>query len=717
MKAREEETARLGVGRSTSGPLGPYNPAHMGRRILRYLLVGLVLLLLGGLWAFSFFFFNPFEGGYDYPISSLIPREVDFYASKNELRRDFDPFPRLAFQSAFEASPAGKALLDLGLREQVASWNVEPALAELERVLAQLPVHVDPLSVFGGEGLAVAGHFAGTSLADAKWALYGRTSWLGKLAVELLAGGWLDLAGQGLTLQPVEHEGQALGVQLSGGQLARPLFLGRLQDVVIVASDAEFLVAAEQFEKTRGQDSLGQSAKYDDHIKVAALSGDELELFLDQRALAENLKLAGTWPDPRSNELSTALSARLFQLGTLRELIGTVDFARAVTLDFGGELSSNVLSPFQQRLYDQRGFDKDQLLEAARLAPADVGLFAYLHGDIGDLLRELRTVVNALDPAAVTNLEDFVRAAWNHADLEPLIEDLDEALRDRVAFFVRDYDYPPEAGANVPVPPHDDTPVYAWALVLWPKDQARIDAIRKVISRNDVVEMLKIQGATPGSSGLWENTLQGGAKVNEYWNVLVPGTGHLATLEMKGREPYLVITNENRLLGQIFKAYNTGATDEGLGRLADETSFRIWAASGLPSANLLVWCAPGAVAETSRRIARRQIDLNAADTIDWDVERPRIEREVLARDFPGEVWGNVSDGNLDSYKMRVEDAVTRFQAEYLEQHLPELRADSERWLRASGVIEASFLELATDRKRLHLHARIGLGFLGGSSAP
>jgi hypothetical protein len=680
----------------------------MSRRILRYALIGLVLLLLGGLWAFSFFLFNPFEGRYDHKIASLISREVDFYAAKSQLARDFEPFPRPIFLDELEQSPSGKAILELGLRERVASWKIEEALAGLEQVLEQLPVRIDPLSVFGGQALALAGHFAGPDLASVQWAVYGRTSWLGKLAVELVAGGWIDLAAQGITLAPFEHEGETVGVQLSGGQLTRPLYLARILDVVIVASDGAFLVQAEQLEQ-RGQDSFGQSAKYADNIASEALTGDELELYFDQRALAENLKLAGTWPDPRTRELGPALAAKLFQLGTVRELIGTADFARALSLDFVGELSSNVLAPFQQRLYDERGFDKEQLFEAARLAPADAGLFAYLHGDVGDLLRELRAVFLGLDPAAVQNLEDFVRAAWNHADLDPLIADLDAALRDRAAFFVRDYDYPEELGESVP--PHDDTPVYAWALVLWPKDQARIDAIRKVLSRNDVVEMLKIQGATPGSSGLWENTLAGGAKVNEYWNVLVPGTGHLATLEMKGREPYLVLTNENRLLGQIFKAYHTGATDEGLGRLAEETSFQTWAERGLPSANLMLWFAPGAMADTTRRIAQRSIDQSAADHIDWTVERPRIEREVLTRDFPGEVWGNVSDASRDSYEMRVQEEVERFQAAFLEQNLPGLRAESERWLQASGAIQNSFFQLATDRKRLRLHGRIGLGFL------
>lgn len=680
----------------------------MGRRILRYFLIGLVLLLLGGLWAFSFFLFNPFEGSYDYPVASLVPREVDFYVSKGRLADDFRPFPHLVLEQEFAASPAGKAILDLGLRQRLADWNVEGALAELDRALAQLPVRVDPLALFGGRDLALAGNFAGTSLAEADWAVYGRTNWMGKLAVELVAGDWLDLAQQGLKLEPFEHEGQKLGVQLSGGQLARPLFLARIQDVVIVATQGQTLVAAKALEGTRGQDSLDRSAKYTDNIVRTGEEGDELELYLDQRGLAERLKVAGTWPDPRSRDLGLALVARLFQVGAVRELIGTLDFARAVTLDLVGELSSNVLSPFQQRLYDERGFDKDLIQEVARLAPDDVGFFAYLHADPGDLLRELRSVVMGLDPAAITNLEDFVHTAWNYPDLEPLINDIDEALRDRVAVFVRQYDYPPEVGDRVP--PHDDTPVFAWAIVLWPENQAKVDAIRRVLERDDVVSMLRIQGATPGSSGLWENTLQGGAKIKEYWNVLIPGTGHVATLEMKGREPYLVISNEGRLLGQIFKVYNTGRTEEGLTPLAEDAAYLTWVKNGLGSANLLAWFAPRKLEKTSRLIAARQAQEGGADTIDWNVERPRIEREVLAKNFPGETWGRVSAENQNAYEMLVQQEADRFQQRYLEERLPALRAGSERWLRALSAIDGAFFELATDRKHLRLHGRVGLDF-------
>jgi hypothetical protein len=678
----------------------------MGRRLLRYFLIGLVLLLLGGLWAFSFFFFNPFEGDYDYPVASLIPREIDFYAAKNGLARDFDPFPRPAFLDEFEASPSGKAILDLGLRERVARSGLPEALAELGRVQAQLPVDVDPLGVFGGKALAVAGYFAGPDVANANWALYGRTSWLGKLALELVAGGWIDLAPQGLTVKPFEHEGKALGVELAGGRMPRPLFLSRIQDVVIVATQRELVERAHALEATRGQDSLDRAAKYTDNVVRTATPGDELELYVDQRAVAENLRLAGTWPDPRSNDMATALLARLFQLGSLRELIGTLDFAEVVSLDAVGELSSNVLSPFQGRLFDARGFDRAQMTEVAKLVPADAGVFVYMHADIGDLLRELRSVVQTLDPAAISNLEDFVRSAWN-TDLDSFIGDIDAALRDRVGFFLREYDYPPEVGPNVP--PHDDTPVFAWAVILW-EDKPKVEAIRSVIKRDDVVAMLRIQGATPGSGGLWESTLQGGAKVDEYWNVLVPGTGQIATLEMSGSEDFLVISNENRLLGQIFKVYSTGRTEEGLTRLAEQGAFRNWVANGLPSANFLAWFAPRAIAPTSRRIAARAATDYGSDTIDWRIERPRIEREVLARDFPGEAPGRISAKNRDEYETKVQEEVDRFEARYTEQNVPKLRAESERWLQALGATQCSFFELATDRKRLRLHGRVALDF-------
>jgi hypothetical protein len=47
------------------------------------------------------------RGRYEYPIASLIPRDVAFYAAKNDLASAFDPFPQPVILERFEASPIG----------------------------------------------------------------------------------------------------------------------------------------------------------------------------------------------------------------------------------------------------------------------------------------------------------------------------------------------------------------------------------------------------------------------------------------------------------------------------------------------------------------------------------------------------------------------------------------------------------------------------------
>ena len=110
------------------------------KKLLRILGTVLGLLLVVGYFAFSTYFFSPFEGGLDADVAGLVPRKVQFFAAKAHLDRDFDPFPRLAAAEDFALDETWSSVLQSpeysGLMEAI---GVEAALAEVEAAAGDLP--------------------------------------------------------------------------------------------------------------------------------------------------------------------------------------------------------------------------------------------------------------------------------------------------------------------------------------------------------------------------------------------------------------------------------------------------------------------------------------------------------------------------------------------------------------------------------------------------
>jgi hypothetical protein len=667
-------------------------------RFLRILLTCVVILLFTGYFAFSTLLFSPLESAYEYDVSSLIPRNVDFYFAKADLSDDFDPLPRLAFADDFEASEHARELLALpAYRNLMEELGVEEALASIEESLEELPAAVDPLAVLGGSDLALAGHFRGAALDQADWTLYARTNWMGKLIVELLRyPGLLDLEERGLSV--VEEEDW---VQLSGGQLARTLYVTRIRDVIVLGTTAEMVAQAHELEASRGENSLGLSAKYGDNIEKSTREGDELEAYLDYRAFAENKMLAGTWPDTLSEDFAEALVGKFWQIGSVRELMGILGFGTGVSLRLSGVISSETMTPVQGRLCRTRGFDRAQVVgpqQLASLIPADVGAFGYLHIHIGDLVRQ---AMGTAEDALVSNLEDLVRQAWGYADLHPLIDDVSTAFRDRIAFCLTENDYPDDPDSDgdgfSDGPPHNTIPTYAWALVLWVADMEKVQEIRARIHHNQGV--FGIQGRTPGSKGVFENKVRGGHQVYEYWQPMIDGTGHIATLRMN---ELFVISNHHKLLDEIVGTYYGG--EQEAARLSEDPWFLTQVNAGLPSVNLLLWLNPRAVSDTRMTFARERARDDLA--IDWSIERPRIEKLLLKEHFPGERWGALSPGIEEQLALYYDEAADEFEREFRGQHEPALRARYEREVRASEILRGALFELAIGTKELDLFARL-----------
>lgn len=674
------------------------------RRLLRLVLTGLVVLLLAGYGAFTTFFFNPFEADYEFDVATLVPRDVDFFTAKADLEQDFDPFPVPAFAEELQASAAGQVLdRQVWYQDLLRELDVAGAIASLEEALSQAPVDVDPLGLFGGEDLALAGYFEGAELADARWAVLGRTGWIGKFGVELLdRPGWIGLDAQGITAEPVRATIQAkeqdVGVTLSGGQLTRPLTVARISDVVVLSVDPELAVAVARLASVRGEDSFGLSAKFADRIDVERRDGDELELFVDSVKLSRAMGWDTAWPDRGADTFFSAFLGRLFQLSFVNELAGRLAFAGGLTLDLEGQLSSEQLNSTQKRLYRQRHLDKNALRQMAFLAPSDVGLFVTLRGGVSDLLT---AALESIDEGSLQLFEDLVLDVWGYQDPSQLIQDLDEALQGKATFFVRANDYPAKADD----PPNDGATVLAWALALVPEDSEKLKKVLDQIRTKPRAFGLERVGNE--GNGIYTIPASTGSIITEYMNPLVPGTGQIATLDVRVNETYFLVSNSRNFLGHIDETLNdiNGALSRSLG---SRVEFEAFVNTGLPSASALAWVDPRAIGPTLRKIFEETVRIQARSQIDWNSIRPGVEREVSRDNFGGATPGSLSNTQTEEFERLVEMRLDAIETEKVSETAPALRQAAFDRISLWEGVRTGLFELALDPKELAFHARLAI---------
>jgi len=669
------------------------------KRLLRILVILAVVTGFGGYFVFQVSFFNPLEGGYEYDISTLAPRDVDFFVAKAQLAEDFDSFPHLGIADQVKDTPSWRAWKrSPEYAEFDEAYGYEAALAQLEALPEQLR-GLDALSIFGGEDLSVAGYFRGPDLAQADWVVYGRVSFLGKLAVASLAHpGLIGLENQGLSAAVEEDL-----VSLSGPQLAREIFVGRVKDVAIIGTSAELVRAATDLEARSGEDSFGLSANYFDHIQNArrSVKATEVELFIDWRAYAENMRLTGRWPDPESEDYFPAFFGRLFQLGSLKSAVGVMGFDHGVSLDLHGELSSELMTPAQKTIYRERGAERAWFMaNPAQIARADSAFFLYLEIDVGDLLREM---LAAAEPALRSNVEDLVRGTGKYNSTDQLIEELDSIFQGRVALIVRENDYP----AREDDPPHNGVPVPAIAVVLWTDGEQsahqRISALHSMITENQ--GRLGLEGRA-GSGGVFLNPLSTGHEVWEFWTQFVDGTGHIAT-GIDGRR--YIISNSYSMIEDMIRVYNEGG--QGAERLSERPDFRQLVREGLPQANAVVWVNPRSLSKVTGKFAQFDAEREVLDNINWESERAREEEAVLREQFPGQQRGRLDAATQEAVNQIVGPRLDAMQVRLMEEQVPVVRARLERASTYREIASGILIMLALDPKQydLTMAALIPLG--------
>lgn len=663
-------------------------------RFLRIFLILTAVVLFVGYFLFSKLFFSPFEGGLDASVAALVPRQVDFFVGKPDLSSSFSGFPRLAGMSEIERSRLWQEWTGSPQHaEFMQESGMDESLAQLDQALAQVPGGVDLLSVFGGRDLAVAGNFRGSDMAQADWAVYGTVNWTGKLAVSLLRyPGLIGLEAQGISVRKEEDY-----VVLNGGQLPRELYVARVRDVAIVSTQVEMITAAFDLRTKSYQDSMKQSAPYFDHIQNAPRSAarDEIELSLDVRAMLEELKISGAWPDANSQDVLPALLGKYFQLASLKNALGVVGYDEGLLVDLHAELSSELISPPQKRLHRIRGFDRQTLLsEAAAFAPADSCAMFYLRADIGDLLRQ---VIFSLEPATRDLIEDTFRNTGAYGSLDKLVGELDGAFKDRAVLIVRANDYPEDPQG----PPHTDDPVFTMALVLWTNELQTIVDLRELIGQNGA--RFGLRGRNPGDPGYFKNDgVAGGYQVFEFWSEFVPGTGVVAMTTTNVAGGVTVISNSFQMLGHILKTYTQGGPR--YPQLAESGQFLALVNSSLSNANATAYLNPRSAAPTLRQQAER----SARDSIsvDWKAERARLVDKVLREKYPGKRAGQLDPQIQNDVDSIVDPQLKQMQRNILSEKVPALVERRNRAISMAESVPAALFMLALDPKALDLSVRV-----------
>ena len=661
-------------------------------------IAGIVLLLLAfiGYFTFSTLLFSPFEGGLANHVAGLVPRQVDFYFSKGGLERDFSRFPELALTEDLERNETWQSFrASTEYVELEQKLGLEAALAELEAATSQIPLGLDPLKVFGGRQVAIAGRFKGPDFANADWAVYGTVNWMGKLGLELLRyPGLIGIEDQGL-MATVQEGGF---VALEGAQLARPLYLVRIKDVGVVSTSPELVREAQRLASVQFEDSLYAKAEYNDNVRRANRSTekDELEIFVDMRALLANQSSAGAWPDPKSENVVMAMLGRLFQAGSMNELVGVLGPGRTLTLDLRAPLSSEVITPLQRKLYRKRGSDTAELENLiASMAPVDTAFLLYVRGDVGDLARQ---VMDVLGPETRGLLEDAFRATREYSNLDAVLAEFDAMFRDRLLILVRENDYPLDPAA----PPNNGTPVPAIALIAWTGDESKVVRFRDAIGNNG--SNFGLQGVKPGEQGYYR-TYDAGYENREFTTPLIAGTGHILTVNYKDPD-VTVVTNTKPMLGHIRRTLTIGGAQHP--RLADRDQFQILLRSARPEGNVLLWMDPKRLGKFLRAYAEHDARLSIDLLVDWKIERARLEDEVLAERFPGIQRGQVPPDIREQLDLLVNPKLSEIRDRVARERVPELIAQRVKRIGWLEAVEAVLVLIAFDPSALDISARVVL---------
>ncbi|MFQ5504762.1 MAG: hypothetical protein ACE5F1_08210 [Planctomycetota bacterium] len=693
------------------------------RRLLKFGLISLVGLVVILALAFATFVYNPFEGRITV-LRKAVPRNIDFYVGKRNLREDFETFPEPVFWYDLKLSSGFAAIRKTRLVRQQAERQIERVLTqvrEFQARLAEVPlVTLGILSDMIGQDLVLAGRFSKS--APAKWCAYSRVSWKIRAAIQLLR---YEAVRSRLSGMRVKREGGLLRLEVPG---SGTLFMCRVLDVVLIGNSPELVAESRDLASGEsGADSLAASSDYQDRILKPLENwregmgdpGNALEFSLNIESLRRLHSKLESWP---GNFDDISIEGRLFKsfvkMSALRRLWGSMIFhEQSDEIEYGGKTLSALLhvvmnrtelSGFQTRFLGERHGNTGRWLSpllinvpdtAAAVAVIRVPASAFMHELVQSLDRDMRDLI-----------DEGLRGVGQARGLAGLVETIAPAFEPFVAIVVRINKF---RVFSVRIEVKEPSPIPAYAIIcrVVPSQLKRIEDLVKLMDesyRNFRFEKrFNIPLEPEKSDG--KSTL----KIVELQHPFIPGTGEAAYLDgSRALDRYFMFGNHGKLLLEI---YNARLGRHGVKSLSDDPTMKD-VLSRMPQ-NLSGFCyfegqKIREIVSGYRSFEKARFD-GGDPSQGWKIQtRAVVEEEIFKRDYRGQYRDKRQLGKRELQKFE-----EKINAE-LDRRWAAVRGtyeeDSLRWFAdlysQLMLLDKVFVAMRTGNKDLSFEVRTFLGF-------
>jgi hypothetical protein len=585
---------------------------------------------------FVSFFFDPFEDTLD-DTASILPSEVDYFVRWQDVGSHFNEFPEPAIWSDVENSSQYVHVKESGaLKQWSEDFEIDQLLSSLSQINDYLPTGLSLKEDFMRE-FVIAGRGAPSFDSKFKGVIMMRASFKVKAGVSMLN---FDFVREKLP-ESLKFEDVGRGIyripqfELFGFQDA---YLGRVKDVLLLASEKEFLTIANDFDKRGGQDSLARASVFHDNVS-AYLGPNEtpLEIFF---RFGRDSASAPVWPPLNSDSIAEQFLNRLFNMNLLRFCAGYLNLDNGIKLRLGGDTDLAKAKGYQQKWLQGSSVKRKQIEEFASMVPAQSFAFGTVSGEVSKLLTEGYSLV----PGDLRSMmESEIARGGDYQNMLHLMQSIGGVYRQGIAFSLRENNFDEMASD----PLHDGTPVPLFAIYGKVRDMGAYDHLFQYLKENwasftgDVNQ--KVQSVTFG----------GGAVGTSFVSQIVPGTGEIMLLYVPTLKT-LVITNSAKYSSEIMSTAFLAASEPSAKRrqLLFLPSFKSELDNSPNGAHFFAWFSPHRAQQWFSDVARATAEyrLRRERESAWRSQRPQVEQEMRNKHFDGRsTLSAIEDGLLQSY--------------------------------------------------------------------